>query len=187
MFLGTITSPIPWLTLGAGCVPSKRGRSRASLQKRRLWAAGCSPSSAPRPQDACSLLSTHGFTTLGVLFLHLHFTDAETEAHQGGHVAQVVHCISSESRTSGSLTPVLLGSFCCIRLKVPSYRADDICICGNLSVPFRGGRWEVSVLSDKEYQSRGATWGRPREILWVNSEGAGGWGYGEWGGTGLDV
>lgn len=74
----------------------------------------------------------------GGLVLHLHFTGVETEAHLDSPVACIVHWFSGESGTAGSLTRIL-SNFHCIRWKVPSYSADDGCICESLNVPLSKG------------------------------------------------
>lgn len=82
-----------------------------------------------------------GLSTLhmpGFFVLHLHFTGVKTEAHLDSRVAQIMHWVSGESRTPGALTPIL-SHFHHIQSKVPSYSADDACVCGSLSVPLRKG------------------------------------------------
>lgn len=116
MFLGTMTRAVPWLT------PPRGNGAEPHLEVRRLQASSCSQNLASRLWDACSLLSAHIFTSLRVLFLHLHFTGLQTEAHQDGHVAQIMQWVRGETRT-----PIHLGSSHCIILNVPNYSAD-ICI-----------------------------------------------------------
>lgn len=119
MFLGTMTRAVPWLTLVQVAFSPRGNGAESHLEVRRLQAGSCCQSLASRLWDACSLVSARIFISLRVLFLHLHFTDLQTEAHQDGHIAQIMQWVRSESRT-----PIHLGSSHCIRLNVPNYSAD---------------------------------------------------------------
>lgn len=132
MFLGTITSTIPWLTLGVGHVLSKGTEQRLTPGRQLLSEPG------PRAIGCMWPSLSTWLHVRGRLVVHLHSTDVETEAHQHSHAALIVRWVSSESRTPGSLSPTL-GNFHCIGWKVPGYSAGDICIHENLNVPLKKG------------------------------------------------
>lgn len=126
MFLGSITSTLPWLTPGVGRAPS-RG-SEAEAYARRLQAAAAlrayppPPRPPTRPSDAHSPVSTPVFTAVGVCFSIL-------QMHRLRPTSMTVQQVSSEGRALGSLSPIFLGGFHCLRFKTPS--AGDVCIQEN--------------------------------------------------------
>lgn len=88
----------------------------------------------------------------GCFVLYLHFAGVETEAYADSHVTQIMHWVRGESRTPGSLTPIL-SNFHSIRLKVPSYSTvwDTVTVSVRVSMSLWGrGTWEGSILRDKE-------------------------------------
>lgn len=100
MLLGSITSTLPWLTLSVGRAPS-RGSEAEAHARRRLQAAAALRACPLPPNQANertqSSLNTR-FHSCGCLLLH--FTDAQTEAHQ-----PAMQQVGGEGRPLRSLSP----------------------------------------------------------------------------------